>query len=136
MRNAHRNDAFLVIILFFLLVFFLKTGPFSLYRAAPSNEQAFAVIARGDALRFPDAAARLVMGEPIDINRATVQDLVFLPGIGQKLAQRVVARRQKAGAFHSPDELKGVRGIGDRKFQTLRPYIEAGPHPGGNFEGP
>lgn len=59
----------------------------------------------------------------VDLNQATVADLEALPGIGPKLAQRVVAHRDERGPFHSVDDLRQVRGIGRKKFDRLRPHV-------------
>src|SRR5512140_501507 len=43
---------------------------------------------------------------PVNINRAGVEELRKLPGIGQKLAERIVAYRNDHGFFRSVDELR------------------------------
>lgn len=59
----------------------------------------------------------------LDLNRATKQDFDALPGVGLKLAERIVAYRQSVGAFHSLDELRSVKGIGKKKFEQIRPLV-------------
>lgn len=59
----------------------------------------------------------------VDLNSATAQQLESLPGIGPALAQRIVAHRQSQGPFKSIDDLKLVKGIGNRKFTVLRDKI-------------
>ena len=56
----------------------------------------------------------------LDVNRATEQDFDALPGIGPKLAERIMEYRQSVGAFHSLDELRAVKGIGKKKFDRIR----------------
>jgi competence protein ComEA len=63
----------------------------------------------------------------LDLNRATEQDFDALPGIGARLAERIIAYRQSVGAFHSPDELRQVKGIGGKKFERVRPLITVMP---------
>ncbi len=66
------------------------------------------------------APARLAAwGAPVDINRATVDELASLDGIGPKLGARIVAARP----FHSVDDLATVRGIGRRRLARLRPRL-------------
>ncbi|HUM39241.1 MAG TPA: helix-hairpin-helix domain-containing protein [Nitrospira sp.] len=60
---------------------------------------------------------------PVDLNQATVADLEALPGIGPKLAQRVIEHRDERGPFHSVEELRQVKGIGRKKFDRLRPHV-------------
>ncbi|MCE9536749.1 MAG: helix-hairpin-helix domain-containing protein [Nitrospirae bacterium] len=63
----------------------------------------------------------------LDLNRATEQDFDALPGIGPKLAERIMAHRQSVGAFHSLDELRSVKGIGKKKFERIRPLVTVTP---------
>ena len=63
----------------------------------------------------------------LDLNRATEQDFDALPGIGPKLAERIMAHRQLVGAFHSLDELRSVKGIGKKKFERIRPLVTVTP---------
>jgi len=60
---------------------------------------------------------------PLDLNSAGPEELMALPGIGEKLAQRVVAYRQSRGGFRNVDELRKVRGIGEKRMERLRPLV-------------
>ncbi|MCX2726214.1 ComEA family DNA-binding protein [Thermomicrobium sp. 4228-Ro] len=51
---------------------------------------------------------------PIDVNRASVEELQRLPGVGPALAQRIVTYREEHGPFRSVDELANVAGISER----------------------
>ena len=66
----------------------------------------------------------------LDVNRATEQDFDALPGIGPKLAERIMEYRQSVGAFHSLDELRAVKGIGNKKFERIRPLVTVSPDAG------
>ena len=59
----------------------------------------------------------------LDLNRATSQDFDALPGVGPKLAERILEYRQSVGIFHSLDELRGVKGIGKKKFERIRSLV-------------
>ena len=61
---------------------------------------------------------------PININQADALELQLLPGVGPVLADRILAHRQKHGAFHAPDDLDAVKGIGPKTIEKLRPYLE------------
>lgn len=61
---------------------------------------------------------------PIDLNKASTEQLESLPGIGEVLARRIVEYRTLRGGFRSPEELKNVNGIGDKKYAQIRPLIE------------
>ena len=62
-------------------------------------------------------------GTLLDLNRATADELEALPGIGAVLAQRVVAFRESAGRFRTVDDLRGIKGIGAKKFDRLKSLI-------------
>jgi competence protein ComEA len=59
----------------------------------------------------------------IDLNRANVEDLGSLPGIGPVLAQRVIAYRTSIGRFSRIEELQDVKGIGSKTFARIKPLV-------------
>ena len=63
---------------------------------------------------------------PIDINRADTEQLTALPGIGEVLAQRIIAYREENGSFLSTDELKNVEGIGEKRLEAMLDLITVG----------
>ena len=66
----------------------------------------------------------------LDLNRATEQDFDALPGIGPRLAERIMEYRQSVRAFHSLDELRAVKGIGKKKFERIRSLVTLTPDTG------
>ncbi len=62
--------------------------------------------------------------EPISINSAGVDELEYLPGVGPALARRIVDYREKNGPFKKIEELKNVKGIGDKLFQRILPFVK------------
>lgn len=69
----------------------------------------------------------LLLGLPLDVNRASARELAFVPGIGAGLAAAVVADRERAGSFLSPEELLRIHGIGPKKLARARPFLFAAP---------
>ncbi|MEC4889961.1 MAG: ComEA family DNA-binding protein [Nitrospira sp.] len=59
----------------------------------------------------------------VDLNRASVEEFEQLPGVGPVLARRVVAYRESRGRFHAVEELRGVKGIGQKKLERLRRLV-------------
>jgi len=55
-----------------------------------------------------------------DVNTATEKELRLIPGIGPVMAARIIAARP----FRSADDLKKVNGIGDKKYDQIRPYFQ------------
>jgi competence protein ComEA len=70
-----------------------------------------------------DAAKKLLLGIPIDINRASARDLILIPGIGEKLADQIVYLRKRVGKFDKIEQLMEIKGIKDKKLSKLRKYI-------------
>lgn len=59
----------------------------------------------------------------ININTATQADLETIDGIGPALAERIIEYRKQNGKFKNIDELKSVKGIGDKKFESIKEKI-------------
>ena len=68
-------------------------------------------------------AATPAAGPQVNINTATVQQLQLLPRVGPALAQRIVEFRTANGPFKTPEELARVKGIGEKSFSRLQPYV-------------
>ena len=81
----------------------------------------------GSLSRPTAAAAALREGHPVDVNAATAEELMLLPRIGPRLAERIVEDRGRRGRFGSLDDLSRVSGIGPRTVDGLRSVARAGP---------
>jgi competence ComEA-like helix-hairpin-helix protein len=66
----------------------------------------------------------------IDLNRATLQELTSLPGIGNATARRIIEFREKNGPFRYVEEVLIIRGISKKKLQQLLPRISVEGEPG------
>lgn len=60
---------------------------------------------------------------PVNINTATQEQFETLPGLGAKVAQRIVEYRQKNGNFKKVEDLMNVKGIGEKSFLKLKPMV-------------
>jgi len=58
----------------------------------------------------------------VNINTATVSELMLLPGIGRSRAEAIIAYRQ-GSAFRSPQELAKIKGIGNKMLARLQNYV-------------
>lgn len=59
----------------------------------------------------------------ININTALAGDLQLLPGVGEVMAERIIEYREQKGGFRKPEDIKNVKGIGDKKFEQMKEYI-------------
>lgn len=62
-------------------------------------------------------------GKKVNINTAKADELARLPGVGAKTAAEIVTYREKNGLFKNPEDLKKVKGIGEKKYGTLKDKI-------------
>jgi len=58
----------------------------------------------------------------VNINTASQEELVMIPGIGPAKAAAIVEYRQTA-KFNSTEDIVKVKGIGEKLYQSIRPYI-------------
>jgi competence ComEA-like helix-hairpin-helix protein len=67
----------------------------------------------------PEAAG----AKKININQASAAQLAKLPRIGSRVADRILEYRQAHGSFARAEDLMEVKGIGEKLFTTLKPYL-------------
>jgi competence protein ComEA len=61
----------------------------------------------------------------VHLNKATLDDLQRLPGVGPAMAERILEYRKEAGKFTEIAELRQVKGIGEKKYAKLEPFVRA-----------
>ena len=72
---------------------------------------------------------RVLPAGPLDLNRATADELTALPGIGPVMAARIVDHRRAVGPFPRVEALRGVAGIGPKRFERIAPHLAVDPRP-------
>lgn len=60
----------------------------------------------------------------VNINKASIDEFQKLPGVGPSLAQKILNYREENGKFNNIEDIKNVSGIGDKKYEGLKDYIE------------
>ena len=59
----------------------------------------------------------------VDINSAGIEELMSLPEIGEKTAEKIIIKRNELGRFNSEEDIILVPGIGSKTFEKLSPHI-------------
>jgi competence ComEA-like helix-hairpin-helix protein len=59
----------------------------------------------------------------VDLNTADTTELISLPGIGSKLANRIINFRDRLGGFHSIDQVKETYGLADSTYQKIKMFL-------------
>lgn len=70
-----------------------------------------------------DAAAAAPAKKVVNLNTASADEIARLPRVGRKLAESIVAHRAKNGAFKRAEDLMEVKGVGEKKFSSLKAYL-------------
>lgn len=71
----------------------------------------------------PPARPPKLLDATLDVNRASAVELMRLPGVGQRLAQRIVEVRESHGPFAAFGDLRRVRGLSRAKLEQLQPLV-------------
>lgn len=143
-RTEHRVVVFLVVTLLFGAAVKIIRGTYhqpAVYDYSASDSEFFArsaLIDTGSSLSTErrdvvDSAGSIRRGMPrlhlgsIDVNTASKEELMSLPGIGEAIAERIVIDREENGAYASLNTLMRVKGIGKVKLKRITPFCRIGP---------
>ncbi|MBI5286600.1 MAG: ComEA family DNA-binding protein [Deltaproteobacteria bacterium] len=69
-----------------------------------------------------DETRKVLIGK-LNINEASSQDFLLLPGIGEKTAYRIVKYREEIGGFKAVAQIRRVKGVGDAVFNRIKDYL-------------
>ncbi len=70
-----------------------------------------------------DASKLLTLSIPINLNGASLEDLVTIPQIGETLARRILEYRKNNNGFKNIMELLNIKGIGYKKYEKIKEYL-------------
>lgn len=104
------------------LAFILEDGQ-KLYIPSIYDNEPVEYISINNGTNIIENPNTLSSSSKININKAGIEELTTLPGVGDSLAQKIFNYRKENGNFKSIDDLKNVNGIGDKKFESLKEYI-------------
>lgn len=106
-----------------------STVPLTIYPEAPAGTLAWSPApvapqpAAASPAPLPGGWQGLLLGQPLDLNAATLEDLQALPRVGPKTAAAILALRAERGRFAAVEDLLAVRGIGSKTLEQLRPLV-------------
>jgi len=84
-----------------------------------------AVITDSMEVNVPADTDSAFVGSPVvNINKATSEELMLVPGIGEELAKRIIEYRKENGNFSDISEIVRVKGLGDKSFEKIKEYIK------------
>ena len=113
MKREMRNKA--IIGLLFALAALMVCAHLRL----PYNARAYRLTKPAASIRNSERPEPVRYNADVDVNRADVQALCELPGVGPALAQEIISERERNGEFHYPEDLINVKGIGEKTLQNL-----------------
>lgn len=87
---------------------------------AASNEK---VLQTPPPVRAKASVAADVWVQKLDLNSATREELMELPGIGEARAEAILEYRAENGKFYGVEELLNITGIGEKSLEKLRGYV-------------
>ncbi|MCI0455162.1 MAG: helix-hairpin-helix domain-containing protein [Candidatus Dadabacteria bacterium] len=97
--------------------------PSSIYKRIQSGDKVMIYDKGNISLSRISGKKSLALGIQIGINSASKDDLTALQGVGVKLAEGIVNYRESVGRFKSIDDLYGIKGMGKKKIEAIRPFI-------------
>ncbi len=112
-----KNLKLLVTCLFVAAVFMLIAQPVIATEPAASPQQESQKAVASPAKKAPGLEGQL------NINTATAEQFVLLPGIGKTRADAIIQYRTENGAFKSIDDLTKVKGIGPKNLEKIKSYL-------------
>jgi len=109
-----------------LFAFYSSNGSLDIEdKEAPEKDQEIKkqVLELQDDFSYEKKDIESLKEKSININTAGVDELVLLPGIGEKTAEKIIEFRTESGNFKRLDELMEVKGIGEVKFNKIKKFL-------------
>ncbi|MAE69111.1 MAG: hypothetical protein CME06_01435 [Gemmatimonadetes bacterium] len=117
-------------------VFFAVAGGGRWLPAAPTMELDEGAVHLSAVAEPPRTKAELLaaLEAPLRINHATKEEFRILPGVGETIAERIIELRRERGGFQELEELLEVKGIGEKRFDRIRPFVILATEPAPTLE--
>ncbi len=75
-----------------------------------------------------DGETWLLSGKKLNINEATLEDLIHVPHMSRRIATELLSLRQERKHFRKVDELIDVKGIGPKTLEKISPFLSVAEH--------
>lgn len=108
------------VIVFLGIFVFLTVCPVGAKDALENAQQKSGMTEAADTVK---ATMKDAPAEKININKADLSALSKLKGIGPETAQNIITYRQEVGSFDTLEDLMKVRGIGEKTFEEIKPFL-------------
>jgi len=59
----------------------------------------------------------------VNLNTATIEQLIQLPGIGEVMSQKIIAHRERHGAFRRPEDIIIIEGFSEKKYNAIKDLV-------------
>lgn len=124
-ENNGRRSAFKCVI--YIIAVLAVSAAGIIYCAGRSNTKAEFIESKNEKYDMPSVEDRAELEKPkiININAADKDELTSLDGIGETMAERIIEYRNTNGPFGNIEEIKNVKGIGDKTFENVKDFITA-----------
>lgn len=112
------------IVLIFLSIFFILGSLLAFFNKKKENK--YFDFSKRISIQQIFGAEKLIEEkfQLININEASEEELISLPGIGKKIAQRIIEYRKKKGKFKNQSELLKIKGISKKRLAKIENLIE------------
>ena len=113
-------------IVLIILVALMSIGSLMLYSKGSRSFCKIEIIENGvkEELTLKEVEERLKERQKININTSSAREITTIDSIGEVLASRIVQYRDSYGPFYSETDLLKVEGIGKKKLEKIREYVE------------
>ena len=105
---------------------YVRSSPVAMLEVSPTAVSSLGQDVEASGILNGESKAQHASGESIrklNMNKATAQEFETLPGVGPELAEAIIRFRDDHGDFQALEQLKQVRGIGEKRFATLSRFL-------------